>query len=204
MKKLRPVSSFLAGAAAVALCGGIGIGAAVLTGGDARADEAPTWAVPTDFPVQPVKPVANPDKPAANLADVEAAGGAESYVPADEFAPGAGLPLIQAPLPEADLSELDENVTDLATDWPTAWDRIEKVDDHSIRAYFRTGSEACFGAYGTVSETPERVIITVHTGVKKNAPAACTMNLRGGSVLVHTDAAIGDRAIVDGALPQPK
>lgn len=202
MRNLRSTSRFIAGAAAVALCGGFGVGTAMLTGQAAHADEA-SWAVPTTFPVVTPLPIVQPPLE-------------EGTVPADSTTPQPTAsvpgdaphvmpePIVQPPLPTADEAQLDENVTDLATDWPTAFDRYTKVSDHEIRAYFRTGTEHCFGAYGTVQETPERVIVTVHTGLKKDAPQACTMNLRGGSVLVKTKAPIGDREIVDGALPQPK
>ncbi len=189
MKKMSAVSKFAGALAALALCGGLGVGTVAVVGNAAHADEGVHWAIPSDFPVvtgddEDPQPIEN-DEPAMP----------DTIEPTDYSV----LPLVPG---EGDtVNPANSMVSDTITPWESA----EKVDEHTITVNFMNGTPACYTAYATVSEDTNRIVITVHTGIKTSAPDVCTMEMREDSVIVHTQQEIGNtRVIVDGATNEVK
>lgn len=100
-------------------------------------------------------------------------------------------------------TEADETYrTDLVDEWVVEWERYEIIDENSIRFFFTTGPENCFGARAEVEETADAVQIAVIEGRPAGGPEMCTLIARQASIVVETAEPIADREIIPLADPK--
>src|SRR5699024_11376620 len=83
-------------------------------------------------------------------------------------------------------TEADETYrTDLVDEWVVEWERYEIIDENSIRFFFNTGPENCFGARAVVEVTADAVQLAVIEGRQDGGPEMCTLIARQASLVLE-------------------
>lgn len=75
------------------------------------------------------------------------------------------------------------------------WTSFEVVSENQIRVHYVTGDPTCFGVDSAVEEDESTIRIEVVEGTLPEAPEACTLVGRQGSLLITVDSPVGDREI---------
>ncbi|GAB3076271.1 hypothetical protein [Corynebacterium aquatimens] len=85
------------------------------------------------------------------------------------------------------------------------WDDYEVVDSTHVRIFYQAGSRGCYGEYANVKYNRDEVVIDLYAGTLPNSFQACTMELRGYSMLITLRSPLGNRTITQtrGAKPKP-
>ncbi len=96
----------------------------------------------------------------------------------------------------------DEPRNDMTNERIVEWDQVEAVSETSIRISFTADSESCFGTRAVVKESDVTIAVAVIEGTLPDAPEACTLEARAGSLVVETKEPIGDREIIPLLDPQ--
>jgi hypothetical protein len=107
-------------------------------------------------------------------------------------------PIDQTPQPGPTYQEVEprDGLVDVV---PHIWDRVEPVDQRTLRVEFYGGVEECEGLDRVeVEETEDDVTITLHTGRVREAEVCIEIAVLK-STEVGLGAPLGDREIVDGA-----
>ena len=112
--------------------------------------------------------------------------------------PVVSTPIDQTPQPGPSHQEVEprEGLVDVV---PHIWDKVEPVDQRTLRVEFYGGVEECEGLDRVeVKETEDDVTITLYTGRVPEAEVCIEIAVLK-SVEVGLGAPLGDREIVDGA-----
>lgn len=101
-------------------------------------------------------------------------------------------------MPVSTYAEPDDAIVDAV---PTDWQRLEIDDDgRSLRVYFSTGAEACYGlARVEVDRSGDTPTVTVWTGLRADAAQRIcdAMNYD-----YHTDLVLEEPLVADGSVPE--
>jgi hypothetical protein len=89
----------------------------------------------------------------------------------------------------------DEPRTDLTGQQVVDWTHYEAVSDRQLRFHFPTGSPDCYGSRAAVEEDASRIRVATIVGLVPDAPENCSLVGRTASILVTTEAPVGDRAV---------
>jgi hypothetical protein len=103
------------------------------------------------------------------------------------------------PAPTSDTTDeatVDEEPrTDLAGQQVVEWTDYEVVSDQELRFHFQTGTPDCYGSRAAVEEDDSGIRVATIVGLLPDAPQDCPMVGRKASILVTTEAPVGDREV---------
>ncbi|TSD45950.1 hypothetical protein FFI94_007070 [Rhodococcus sp. KBS0724] len=109
----------------------------------------------------------------------------------------------ESPVPtevdDTDIGTMFEDRPDIVGAAPTMFESWSEVDDTTVAVHFVTGTPECYGAYTTLDETDDAVVITLHTGaLPEAADRMCVLVAVFGSLDVHLSRPLGDRLVING------
>jgi len=90
----------------------------------------------------------------------------------------------------------DVQRNDLVRERLNAWSKYEIISDTSIRVFFSTGTQRCYGNRAVLVETPEEIRVAIVEGNVPELPVACTADAKLTSFLLHTRHPISGRKII--------
>jgi hypothetical protein len=89
----------------------------------------------------------------------------------------------------------EEPRTDLTGQQVVEWTDYEVVSDQELRFHFPTGTPDCYGSRTAVEEDDSSIRVATIVGLVPDAPANCALVGRTASILVTTEAPVGDRTV---------
>lgn len=109
----------------------------------------------------------------------------------------------ESPVPtevdDTDIGTMFEDRPDIVGAGETMFESWSEVNDNTVAVHFVTGTPECYGAYATLDETDDAVVITLHTGaLPEAADRMCVLVAVFGSLDVHLSRPLGDRVVVNG------
>lgn len=85
---------------------------------------------------------------------------------------------------------------DLTHERVVEWTHYDEVAENQLRFFFMAGTPSCYGSRAVVEESGTAVSVAVIEGTLPDAPDACTDEGRFASLLVETDAPVGEREVL--------
>lgn len=89
----------------------------------------------------------------------------------------------------------EEPRTDLTGQQVVEWTDYEVVSDQQVRFHFPTGTPDCYGSRAAVEEDDSGIRVATIVGLLPDAPEDCALVGRVASILVTTEAPVGDRSV---------
>ena len=89
----------------------------------------------------------------------------------------------------------EEPRTDLTGQQVVEWTDYEVVSEQQLRFRFPTGSPDCYGSRAAIEEDDSGIRVATIVGLVPDAPENCSMVGRNASILVTTEAPVGDREV---------
>ena len=89
----------------------------------------------------------------------------------------------------------EESRTDLTGQQVVEWTDYEVVSDQELRFHFPTGTPDCYGSRTVVEEDASVIRVATVVGAVPGAPENCALVGRTASIVVRTEAPVGDRTV---------
>ncbi|MDI3329573.1 MAG: hypothetical protein QJR09_02410 [Micrococcus sp.] len=89
----------------------------------------------------------------------------------------------------------EEPRADLTGQQVIPWTDYEVVSERQLRFHFPTGSPDCYGSRAAVEEDDSGIRVATIVGLVPDAPENCALVGRTASILVTTEAPVGDRTV---------